>query len=97
MAAPVMTYEQFQRYAAQQQAPQPRNVPMPPAAPVTQSAPAYQPQQLPYDPNASPTESWALEPMPSNVTTPMDPYKGLPLDQIPTQLGWRRIPPPQGY
>lgn len=51
---------------------------------------------LPYDPNASPTESWAVEPMPSNVTTPMDPYKGLPLDQIPPQRAWSSGSP-RGY
>ncbi len=95
---PVMSYADFQLsrnfsgYAGQPVAPQEQTLPMPPPAPISytpQTAVPYQPQQLPYNPNASPTESWAIEPMPSNVTTPMNPHKGKSLDEIPPMMGWR--------
>ncbi len=83
----------FSGFVGQAQPPQQDLHPVPPATPPLYvppaSAPAYQPQQLPYDPNASPTESWALEPMPSNVTTPMNPHKGKSLSEIPPMQGWR--------
>lgn len=99
MAVPVMSYEEFQRYAAQQQAPQQN---LPPVPPPVGPPSLYQPpslgsdsygsaQPMPYNPNASPTESWQVAPMPSNVATPIDPYKGVPLDQIPPMQGWRRV------
>ncbi len=81
------------RYAGQASAPSQNLAPLPPPqAPLSYtpvSTPRYQAQQLPYDPNASPTEPWALEPMPSNVTTPLNPNKGKSLDEIPPMLGWR--------
>lgn len=81
---------QMQQYAQPQQAPQQVLPPVPGYPPLSytpvQSA-AYVPQQLPYDPNASPTEPWPLEPV--NVITPMDPNKGRTLDEIPAIQAWR--------
>ena len=101
MATPrVMTYEEFQRYAGQAHAPQHALPPVPPPEgppslympTVDASYDAARP--LPYNPNATPTQAWPLEP--ANVITPLDPYNGLPLEQIPVQRAWSRVPP-RGY